>query len=437
MMFLIEHGWPFIGLLLSLALMPSLCANVWHKWYAVIINIWTLCGIFLIFKTLCNPEQVIFTTLTHDYIPFILLMGTLYVLADHVHILIRQNAHATPWMNTAFLGCGMLASNILGTTGVSMILIRPFLKLNHARKFKKHSLVFFIFLISNIGGSLTPLGDPPLMMGFLKGIPFFWTVQTLWAPFCVISGILLVLYFLCDLWLYKSEKIPLSCSSIIKPIYGIRGMQDVFIFAISFGGIIFFQTLYPEMKIQKWHSVYYADWMRIIVFASMLMFFTAKQKYKKPFDLHNEVSHFSWTPFYEIVFVFLSVFMTSIPIFYVLTQENFMKMLQSFVHDPAHIFWYSGTLSATLDNAPTYLLFFNIIGENAASLMQNAPKKLMALSMGSVYMGALTYIGNAPNIMVATLARQKGIQIPSFFEYILWSCLILLPVFLMVSWMFL
>jgi Na+/H+ antiporter NhaD/arsenite permease-like protein len=353
---------------------------------------------------------------------------------------LRGNLHGSPALNTGLLALGTVMASVIGTTGAAMILIRPLLRANENRRHNVHVVVFFIFLVANIGGSLTPIGDPPLFLGFLRGVEFTWTLTHLWSQTLFSSVILLGLFFLIDSWLYRKEGIvapdPTPDSRIV-----VTGYVNLVLIAVAIGGIILsgawkpgisFEILGTQLHLQ---NLMREAIMIGVTFASLAL--TQKAD--------RALNGFEWGPIEEVAKLFAAIFITIVPVMAMLAagRNGAFAPLVALVTDangaPNNIayFWLTGVLSSFLDNAPTYLVFFELAGGNAQVLMREMAGTLVAISLGAVYMGANTYIGNAPNFMVYAIARRAGVNMPSFFGYMLWSGAILIPLFLAVSMLFL
>jgi Na+/H+ antiporter NhaD/arsenite permease-like protein len=342
-------------------------------------------------------------------------------------------------MNTTILLIGTLIASFMGTTGAAMLLIRTLIEANAWRRHNVHVIVFFIFLVANIGGSLTPLGDPPLFLGFLKGVDFFWPTVNMFLPMVLVAGILLISFFLLDSYYFRAEvdSRPPRAGEIGS--LEIEGWVNILLLAgvilvVLFSGLwvsgITFTVNHVPLQFQN----IVRDLLLLgLVFVSLKI--TSKKRRK--------ANAFTWFPIVEVAKLFAGIFITIIPAIAILRagSEGALAPLLNLVSEggePANAmyFWITGTLSAFLDNAPTYLVFFSAAGGDAATLMGPLSGTLLAISCGAVFMGAMSYIGNAPNFMVRTIAEERGIPMPSFFGYIGWSALFLLPVFLLVTWVF-
>jgi Na+/H+ antiporter NhaD/arsenite permease-like protein len=448
-------GFPFAGILLSIALFPLLAPHFWHHHFGKVTAAWAV--VFAIPFVLAYGGAAMHEILhiyLKDYIPFIILLWALYTVAGG--ILLEGAPVGKPATNTAMLAIGTLIASWVGTTGASMLLIRPVLRMNKLRQSKAHLVVFFIFLISNMGGALTPLGDPPLFLGFLHGVPFFWTLQLV-PEMLVVSGIVLGLFFIFDTIMHRREQTALleaAKHGKAQPVHAnpgpakpekirIRGLHNLLFLAGVIGGVLFsglvklgeFNILGIELAVQ--------DELRDLFLIGMGLLslkFTPKEI--------REGNGFTWGPIQEVAILFAGIFMTIIPMLAMLKAgtEGALAFIIGAVREPWQYFWASGILSSFLDNAPTYLTFLNTaLGqfytgkpelEAVHALIAENGIYLKAISCGAVFMGANTYIGNAPNFMVKSIAEESGIKMPSFFGYMLYSLLILIPSFILVTFIF-
>ncbi|ASK26760.1 sodium:proton antiporter [Neisseria chenwenguii] len=428
-------GLPFALILLSIALGPLLVPHLWHHHFGKITALWT--ALFLIpFVGTFGLETGVHTVshaLVEEYIPFILLLLALYTVSGG--ILVWGNLHGSPKLNTALLAIGTALASLMGTTGAAMLMIRPLLKANDNRRHNVHVVVFFIFLVANIGGGLTPLGDPPLFLGFLKGVDFMWTVKHMAVPVLISSVVLLTLFYIIDSKLYAREdelkpKDPTPDSAL-----KILGKFNFLLLGGVVGAVLLSGIWKPDHPGFEILGSRYAlqNLVRdgiLLVLAGVSLWLTPKQV--------RAGNEFNFEPIAEVGKLFLGIFITISPVLAILKagEAGALAGVVSLVHDAAGnpvntmYFWMSGILSAFLDNAPTYLVFFNMAGGDAQALMTgHLFHTLLAVSMGSVFMGALTYIGNAPNFMVKAIAEQRGVKMPSFFGYMAWSFGILVPLF--------
>jgi Na+/H+ antiporter NhaD/arsenite permease-like protein len=367
-----------------------------------------------------------------EYLSFIVLLFALYTVAGG--IVVSGDIRGTPWNNAAILALGTAMASVVGTTGAAMILIRPLIRANVARRHNTHVVIFFIILVANVGGALSPLGDPPLFVGFLNGVDFFWTARNLWAQTAIVAGLLLALFIVLELWCFRGETIAVAAEPI-----RIRGLINIPLIAAIIGSILMSASWRPGIDVDILGTrLELQNLVRdglLVVIAMVSLWLTREE--------HREVNGFTWEPIREVAKLFAGIFTAIIPVLAILDagEKGAFAWLLSAVterdgtpHQVAY-FWYTGLMSAFLDNAPTYLLFFKLAGGDARELMGELSGTLAAISMGAVYMGALSYIGNAPNFMVAAIAMERGIRMPSFFGYLLWAAAILLPLFLLLTFL--
>ena len=430
-------GLPFALILLSIALGPLLFSRIWHHHFGKITAFWTLLFLtpFIVTFGFSAGVHTVAHALVEEYIPFILLLLALYTISGGIFV--SGDLHGSPKLNTTLLAVGTALSSVMGTTGAAMLMIRPLLKANHNRYYRVHIVIFFIFLVANIGGGLTPLGDPPLFLGFLKGVDFMWTVKHMLMPVLISSVILLTVFYIIDSRHFHREQrehlVPASTETEEKvKIYGkwnfllLAGVVS----AVLLSGL--WQPNHPGFEILGSH---YA--LQNLARDGILLALTAVSWIITPKQVRAG-NEFNFEPIAEVGKLFLGIFITISPVLAILKagEAGALGAVVSLVHDAAGnpinvmYFWMSGLLSAFLDNAPTYLVFFNMAGGDAQALMTgHLFHSLLAVSMGSVFMGALTYIGNAPNFMVKAIAEQRGVPMPSFFGYMAWSVIVLVPLF--------
>jgi Na+/H+ antiporter NhaD/arsenite permease-like protein len=372
-----------------------------------------------------------------DYLGFITILFALYVVAGG--ILIAGAVRGTPLVNTAMLAFGTLIASFVGTTGAAMILIRPLLRANAARRHNVHVVVFFIFLVGNIGGALSPLGDPPLFIGFLNGVDFFWPTQHLWLPTAFAAGCVLVLFVAADLWFYLKDAKAVGEPAEPAPLR-VHGLINLLLLAVVVAAVVGSAVWKPGIAV----TVYGTRLALQDLVRDAVLILAALTSLGLTLDEHREANGFSWEPILEVAILFAGIFVCAVPVLAMLDagrDGTFAWLLAAVTakdgspHQMAY-FWITGVLSAILDNAPTYLVFFKLAGGNAAEMMTTFASTLAAISMGAVYMGALTYIGNAPNFMIYAIATERGIRMPSFFGYMAWSIAVLAPVFAAVTWLF-
>jgi Na+/H+ antiporter NhaD/arsenite permease-like protein len=433
---------PFACMLLSIALLPLFAPKFWHHHFGKVSAFWAASlGIpFLIeFKGIAFYE--IIHIVLADYVPFIILLWSLFTVSGG--ILLRGSLKGSPVVNTIMLIIGTILASIMGTTGAAMLMIRPFLRANAHRKNRAFMVIFFIFLIANVGGSLTPLGDPPLFLGFLHGVSFFWTLKI--APHMVtVSILLLVCYFILDTYHYRKEGIGKAAQSIKKEPLKLDGYHNfIFLFGIIGSVLMSGMAEWGEINTLGVHRAV-QDWVRdaLLIILGILSLVTTPIRVR-------EDNEFSWAPIIEVAYLFIGIFITMIPCLLILKagSEGALSFIVNAVKEPYHYFWITGALSSFLDNAPTYLTFFNTaIGsfysgmteaQAVPLLMTENAVYLKAISAGAVFFGACSYIGNAPNFMVRSIAEESGTPMPSFFGYILkYSILFLIPSFFIVTLLF-
>ncbi|SFO78003.1 Na+/H+ antiporter NhaD [Variovorax sp. OK605] len=433
-------GVPFAGILLSIALFPLLAPGFWHHHYGKIAAAWALAFLLPFAATYGAPlagAQLVHA-LVEEYIPFIILLTALFTVAGGIHI--RGNLHGAPGLNTGLLAIGAVLASFMGTTGASMLLIRPLIRANDNRVHRVHVVVFFIFIVSNAGGSLTPLGDPPLFLGFLKGVDFFWTAKNILPDTLFILAVLLALFYAIDRHYYRKEGVlPVDPTPDTKRV-GFDGGVNFWLL----GGVIFFVLLSGFWKSPVSFDVFGTQvGLPGLVRDVGLIAITLLSLKITPAKVHAD-NQFEWGPMAEVAKLFAGIFLTIIPVIAMLkagAQGPFGAIVSAVTRadgqpDPAMYFWATGVLSSFLDNAPTYLVFFNTAGGDPAALMTTYASTLAAISAGAVFMGANTYIGNAPNLMVKAIAESRGVRMPSFFGYMAWSVSILVPLFIISTFIF-
>jgi Na+/H+ antiporter NhaD/arsenite permease-like protein len=431
-------GVPFAGILLSIALCPLLTPQFWHHHFGKVAAFWALA--FLVPFALQFGPALAGSALVHallaEYIPFVILLTALFTVSGGIYI--KGNLRGTPALNTAILAVGAFLASFMGTTGASMLLIRPIIRANDNRQHKSHIIVFFIFIVSNAGGSLTPLGDPPLFLGFLKGVEFFWTVKWIFPETLFMVGSLLAIFYLLDSYYYKKHgEINTFDPTPDTQSIGFEGAKN-FILLFGIMGLVLMSGIWKpgvdfniagtDVGLQ---GIVRDVGLVIIIFISLKM--TQQSVY--------EANQFSWAPMQEVAKLFAGIFLTIIPVIAMLqagTSGPFAPIVQAVTNPDGSpnvtaYFWATGALSSFLDNAPTYLVFFNLAGGDPQVLMTTLAPILAAISAGSVFMGANTYIGNAPNLMVKAIAEDRGVAMPSFFGYMAWSIGVLIPLFIIMT----
>ena len=428
---------PFAGILLSIAIFPLVASEFWHHNFGKISAFWAT--LFILPFMLSQGWQITLYEVLHvgllEYIPFIILLLALFTISGGVQL--TGSMVGTPIINTAIILVGTLLASWMGTTGAAMLLIRPLLRANKERKYKVHIVVFFIFLVANIGGSLTPLGDPPLFLGFLKGVDFFWTTKAMFLPmlFMVIS--LLIIFYIYDTIQFKKEE-PLPQVSSKEKI-GIKGSFNLLLIFGVISSVLLSGFWKPNIEFTIYHV--HVELQNII--RDILLLLLAYGSWKLTIKEIREANEYTWFPIQEVAKLFAGIFITIIPAIAILkagTSGALAGIINSVSSDSGPVnnmyFWLTGILSSFLDNAPTYLVFFNTAGGDPQVLMGELSQTLLAISAGAVFMGANTYIGNAPNFMVKSIAESSGIEMPSFFGYFLYSLIILFPLFGVISLLF-
>jgi Na+/H+ antiporter NhaD/arsenite permease-like protein len=432
---------PFAGLLLSIATLPLLTPKFWEHNFGKIAALWALLAWLPIAIGAGGPDafaELIHTALV-EYMPFLILVASLYTVAGG--ILVKGELTGTPLRTTTFLAIGALLASVLGTTGASIVLIRPFLHGLRTRSVRVHSVIFFIFLVSNIGGSLSPIGDPPLFLGFLQGVPFFWTLHALPAMLtCTI--ILLGVHFAIDTYHWKKALAKGATPPGSKLGFGLEGRPNILLLISIVGCVIVSGLLsgYTDGLLLIDHGKHQVllTWVGLGRDLAIVCLAALSLRITKP-EI-REANNFTWGPVEEVAKLFAGIFVTLIPVMGLLHQGESgpMGWLLQAVRSPAQYFWAAGALSSFLDNAPTYLLFFHVAGGKEAlpHLLDAGAQTLLAISCGAVFMGANSYIGNAPNFLVRNIAEESGVDMPSFFGYLAWSGAILIPLFALITVMY-
>jgi Na+/H+ antiporter NhaD/arsenite permease-like protein len=432
---------PFVALLLAIAVLPLAAPHWWeHNRNKFIVSALLGAPLAIYLAVTYGHEGVV--PLEHaamEYLSFIALLASLFVISGGIYV--SGSLSGTPILNTAILAIGGLLASFIGTTGASMVLIRPLLRANAPRERKAHIVVFFIFIVSNCGGLLTPLGDPPLFLGFLKGVPFEWTLQ-LWPQWLVVNGALLVVFHLCDEVIFNKEERERPGSQLEEvqrhePI-GLVGMHNL-LFLAAIVAIVYASGRGLGNSGEPWPPHVQAGAMLLVALASY--FSTAESIHKR--------NHFAFAPIIEVAVLFAGIFVTMLPALAILNAwgqgDREVFGMTFAMTSPAQYFWATGMLSSFLDNAPTYLTFaatasglekISTEGRYLADFLATGPRAhelLAAISCGAVFMGANTYIGNGPNFMVKAIAEHGGVRMPGFFGYMAYSMAILVPIFVGVT----
>jgi Na+/H+ antiporter NhaD/arsenite permease-like protein len=433
---------PFVGLLLSIALFPLLAPHFWEHNLGKIAGAWAGLTVLPLaaFAGLPVATSAVLHVALLDYLPFILLLFALFTIAGGIRI--KGNLHGSPLVNGVLLLIGTALASLIGTTGASMVMIRPLLRANDNRRFNIHVVVFFIFLVSNIGGSLTPLGDPPLFLGFLRGVDFFWTTTHIFPETLFVAGMVFGVFLLLDAVLYQRERDYFRPLPDPTPDTRLRivGQVNFALIAVVIGAILMSASWKPGIAFEVGGAaIELQNVLRDIVFIAAAF---ASLAATAPAD--REANGFSWGPIKEVAKLFAGIFICMVPVLAMLRAgpHGAFADLVALVTNPdgtpnnAAYFWLSGGLSSFLDNAPTYLVFFELAGGEPGALMTKGALTLAAISCGAVFMGANSYIGNAPNFMVYAIAKDEGVKMPSFFGYMLWSGGILIPTFVLATFLF-
>lgn len=444
---------PFVGILLSIAIFPLVAPRFWHHHFPKVSAAWAL--VFAIPFVVAFGDEALHE-IAHiyvvDYVPFIILLWALFTISGGIYV--RGTLQGTPKVNLGIILVGTLFASWIGTTGAAMVTIRPLLRANARRRHRAHTVVFFIFLVANIGGSLTPLGDPPLFLGFLHGVPFFWTMFHI-LPDTILSVVILSsVYYLMDSYYYRREN-PQEIRIEKEERFGVEGAHNlVFLLgvvgAVLMSGTVRLGHVHILGVHQEWQNLLRDG---ILIVMGLLSLKTTRR------ETRYERNEFTWFPIKEVAYLFAGIFMTIIPALAILKagEHGALAPLVAVVKEPWHYFWMTGLLSSFLDNAPTYLTFFNsalgklgltepqiyealrghVVPGVDPAILDRFVAYLTAISAGAVFMGANTYIGNAPNFMVRSIAEEQGVAMPSFFGYLVkYTIPFLFPTFLILTFVF-
>ncbi len=399
---------PFAAMLLAIAVLPLAVPRFWESNLRKLGVAALLACPVLVLYLREHPSSLVHVSA--DYVSFIVLLAGLFVISGG--ILLEGDLEATPRTNALFLGAGAVLASFVGTTGASMLLIRPLLQTNRERKHVVHTVVFFIFLVSNVGGCLTPLGDPPLFLGYLQGVPFLWTFR-LFLPWLFTVSVLLAVYVLWDIRAHARE----ARTDLRRDFYEVRplrvaGKENL----VLLGGVLLVV------------AVLQAPWRELAIVALAVV------SYRRTDPELRKANHFTFHPILEVAALFAGIFVTMLPALDLLRARG----AELGVREPWHFFWATGALSSFLDNAPTYLTFLALAqGLGLPAEVVGVPQSILAaISLGAVFMGANTYIGNGPNFMVRSIAAARGVRMPSFGGYMLYSAAVLLPVYVLVTLVF-
>jgi Na+/H+ antiporter NhaD/arsenite permease-like protein len=442
---------PFAGILLSIALLPLAAPHFWRRHHPKVALGWAaVLAVPFVAAYRADAVGEILHTAVAEYLPFVILLGALFTIGGGIYV--RGTLGGTPAANTAMLAFGAAIASWVGTTGAAMLLVRPLLRANASRRHRAHTVVFFIVLVANVGGALTPLGDPPLFLGFLAGVPFFWTLS-LAAETATVAAFLLAIYLALDVRYARAERRP-------RPIFGpepapaaapapreplrVEGAHNLLLLAGVLAAVVLSGSWQPGEVSVLGIRLGAQNLVRDVALLALaaLSWWTTPRRLR-------EANSFSWEPIREVAILFAAIFVTIIPALAILRAGELgaMAPLLRAVRRPAHFFWAAGLLSSLLDNAPTYLAFLSTaLGrfqpgaadrQAVAALAASHAPYLQAIATGAVFMGANTYLGNAPNFMVRSIAEEMGVEMPSFFGYILrYTLPFLVPVFLLATWLF-
>lgn len=421
---------PFVIMLLTIAIAPLAAEHLWESNRNKLIFTVAISVVTIAILSVYGMGHSVVHNLLYDYIPFIMLLLALFVVTGGIHI--RGDIAATPLVNSFILAIGFVLASFMGTTGAAMLLIRPLLQINKQRMYKTHTVLFFIALVANCGGILTPLGDPPLFLLYLRGAEFAW-FSTLFPQWLLVGALLLCIYFVLDRYYYAKEPAEnlLRDSTEQEPIR-VTGARNFIYLGMIIAAVLFINRSYiPAMRAED--APFYIAFLRDIVLAAIIILSLVTTRKQV-----REANNFSWSPILEVAILFVGIFVTMTPAMMYLNQHAMELGLTE-----AWQFYYStGALSSFLDNAPTAVAFHTVaegLPEVAGvEYVAGVPDILLtAISLGAVFFGAMTYIGNGPNFMVKAIAEQEGVKMPSFFGYMVkFSLVVLLPVYIIVQLIF-
>lgn len=430
----LTSGLPFLGILLSIALLPMVAPRLWHRRMGAIAAFWSLALLLPLAMSagLAEAMAAAWHAVLIEYLPFLLLLLALFATGGG--ILVRGGPSGRPASNTGLLALGMLLAGLMGTTGAAMVLIHPLLRANAYRRRKVHLVVFFTILVANAGGATTPLGDPPLYLGFLHGVPFEWPARHLTPPLLLLSVPLLLIFYVLDHLLSRDDSEP----SEVEPLR-LRGWLNVVLLLLVVATVVA-QGLWRPGRVSLLGQPIGVE--RLVGMAIMLAVAMASVAWTP--RAVRQANMFTWAPLAEVAKLFIAIFITIGPVMTILAAglEGPLGPLLRFTQGadgqdlPYAYFWLSGVLSAFLDNAPTYLVFFELAGGDPTVLTGPLNHVLKAVSAGAVFFGALTYIGNAPNMMVRSIASHRGVHMPGFFAFTAWTTALLLPLFVVLTLVF-
>jgi Na+/H+ antiporter NhaD/arsenite permease-like protein len=432
---------PFVGLLLTIAAAPLLLRHHWERHYWILAAGWSVAFLLpdLYVEGARTMTAQMAAVVIEDYLPFVLLVGTLYIVTGGLWI--SGTLRGTPATNTAIMAFGATIASVVGTPGAVLLLLRPLMRANRHRKRTTHVFVFFIFLVGNIGGSLSPLGDPPLFLGYLNGVPFFWPTVHLALPTIVLAAGLLATFWLLDAYVRRRDgDVRAAEPGVQIGKLGIAGRINLLLLAAAIGAIVLRVFWQSDASIDvmgvEWGVVDIASELALVVISLLSLAFTKSST--------RRGNGFAWAPFVEVAILFAAIFVTLVPVKAIMAAGQggpagplFALLFEAGAPDNVMFYRVTGLVSAFLDNAPTYLVSFGLAGGDPAQLAGPLASTLAAISMGACYFGGFTYIGNAPNLMVKAIAERHGIPMPGFFGFIGWAMVCLLPWLLLIEALFL
>jgi Na+/H+ antiporter NhaD/arsenite permease-like protein len=430
---------PFLGLLLTMGLAPLIAPRLWHRHYEKLVVLWAVAFLAadVAHEGVGGTLHAVTNILLLDYLPFVLLIGALFVIAGGLHV--TGVPRASPGVNTALLLLGIILASLIGTTGATLVMLRPIIRANRHRHRATHVFVFFIFLVANIGGALTPLGNPPIFLGFLLGVPFFWPAFHLALPMMVLAAALLGIFYALETFIYRQTRHrQLEILEEIEKL-GVNGKVNLVLLAVAIAAVLLRAFWHPAAAF----VVLGVDWNVADIVTDVLFFAVGTISIVVTRASVRRANQFSWQPLIEVAVIFAAIFITIIPVMGMIAAGPdgpaaliFSRLFTAGAPNNSNFYWATGSLSALLDNAPSYVVFFGFAGNDAAHLTGPLTRTLTAISAGAVFFGGMTYIGNAPNFMVKAIVESQGIRMPSFFGFIGWATLCLLPWLVIVDWLF-
>jgi Na+/H+ antiporter NhaD/arsenite permease-like protein len=437
---------PFVVIVLAIAIIPLVRGHWWEQnLNKGAVSVFCTLPILAYLATEGPLGMDVLVEVLHEYYAFIILLVALYAISGGIYV--EGDLRASPIVNTSYLGLGALLASFIGTTGAAMLLVRPLLKTNSERRHTTHIFVFFIFLVANIGGSLLPVGDPPLFLGYLFGVPFFWTLEALWPAWLTAVAIVLGIFYVWDTYACSRESAAdLGRDRQYQSTVRIRGRINLVLILGVLLGVVFLRQYELPNGVRIDIAWMQQPVMLLLALISFALDYRAKEHRRREGHLHfitpRDHNHFTFGPMIEVAVLFIGIFVTMIPAICLLRAHG----AEIGITRPWQFFWLSGGLSSFLDNAPTYATYF-ALGQSVTQPLLAADPGLAvvatktgpiawhildALSLGSVFMGANTYIGNAPNFMVRSICEEAHVKMPSFFGYMMYSVGVLIPTFLII-----